>query len=403
MKKTKIYLLLFAAFLITISANAQKFEGLARTPQMGWNSWNKFACNINEQLIRETAGLMVEKGLLKAGYVYLNIDDCWHGGRDSLGFITENEEKFPSGMKALAGYIHGKGLKLGIYSDAGTKTCGGYPGSLGHEYQDAITYAKWGIDYLKYDWCNTENVNPQGAYRLMRDALYSAGRPVFFSMCEWGDNKPWLWAKDIGHSWRTTGDIWCCFDCIKDHGTWKSLGVLQILDLQEGLRQYAGPGHWNDPDMLQVGNGMSVNEDRAHFTMWCMLAAPLILGNDLTEMKQETLEIITNKDVIAIDQDTLGIQGFKHSADVGLEFWFKPLAGEEWAFCILNRTTADIDYTIGWNSFVLTDDLSGRSTAFDTTLYKIKNLWSGKEDGDTKHSITVTIPAHDVLLYKLAP
>ncbi len=403
MKKTGILLIALLLILPVVQLNGQKFKGLARTPQMGWNTWNKFGGNIDEKLIRETADLMVAKGLADAGYLYLNIDDCWQGERDSLGFITANSEKFPSGMKTLGDYIHYKGLKFGIYSDAGSKTCGGLPGSLGHEYQDALIYAKWGVDYLKYDWCNTKNLNPVGAYTLMRDALFNAGRPVLFSMCEWGDNKPWLWAKEVGHSWRTTGDIWCCFDCIKDHGTWKSLGVMKILDLQDGLRKYAGPGHWNDPDMLQVGNGMSVNEDRAHFTMWCMIAAPLILGNDLAAMSDETLGIITNRDVIAIDQDTLGIQGFKVATEEWLEFWLKPLAGGSWAFCILNRNTDGKNCKIDWNKFSTTDNLSGREISFGSTMYNVRNLWTQQEDGNTSAGREVTVPGHDVLLYRLDP
>ncbi len=394
-------ILLLAVLSLSLPLMGQKYENLGRTPQMGWNSWNKFASNINENLIKETADLMASKGLLDAGYVYLNLDDCWHGERDSLGFISENGEKFPSGMKALGEYIHSKGLKFGIYSDAGCKTCGGHTGSLGHEYQDAVTYARWGVDYLKYDWCNTKDINPIGAYKLMRDALRFAGRPVFFSICEWGDNKPWLWAQEVGHSWRTTGDIFSCFDCIKDYGTWKSYGVLQILDKQEGLRKYAGPGHWNDPDMLEVGNGMSVNEDRAHFTMWCMLAAPLILGNDLATMSQQTLDIITNKEVIAIDQDSLGVQGFRAASSDGLEFWLKPLAGKEWAFCILNRSTDDKSCTIDWNRFNLKDSLSGMSTSFDKISYKVRDLWVKANAGTTDGNRTVIVRGHDVLLYRL--
>ncbi|KAA6318801.1 Alpha-galactosidase A, partial [termite gut metagenome] len=275
-----------------VPAIPQKFEHLADTPPMGWNSWNKFACNIDESLIRTIADALVETGLRDAGYIYLNLDDCWHGQRDSLGFIQPNPAKFPSGMKALADYVHSKGLKIGIYSDAGRKTCGGHPGSFGHEYQDALQYAKWEIDYLKYDWCSSEDINPIGAYNLMRDALKAAGRPILFSMCEWGQSKPWTWAHNTGHSWRTTGDICNRFDGVDRHPGWAAYGVLQILDMQEGLRQYAGPGHWNDPDMLEVGNGQSVNEDRAHFSMWCLLAAPLILGNDIRSMTQETKDIL---------------------------------------------------------------------------------------------------------------
>lgn len=398
---------LFAVILLCMlplsQAKAQKFEELAKTPPMGWNSWNKFACDINEEIIRGIADMMVETGLRDAGYVYLNIDDCWHGQRDSLGFIQADPIKFPSGIKALADYIHSKGLRFGIYSDAGKETCGGRPGSLGHEYQDAITYAKWGVDYLKYDWCNTENVNPVGAYTLMRDALRSAGRPILFSMCEWGQSKPWTWAREVGHMWRTTGDIYNCFDCVNDHGTWKSFGVMQILDMQEGLRRYAGPGHWNDPDMLEVGNGQTVNQDRAHFTMWSMLAAPLILGNDLRNMTPATKEILENKEVIAIDQDTLGVQGLKYLSQDSLEVWFKPLAEGDWAFCILNRAQVTKEYTINWQKFNLTDDVSKRSTNFDTTTYTIKNLWTKKAEGLTKKDKKVLVPAQDVVLYRLSP
>jgi alpha-galactosidase len=249
--KIKYFLALTVS--IALSVHAQKFENLALTPPMGWNSWNHFACEINEKIIRETADAMVSSGMKDAGYLYINIDDCWHGERDSLGFIHPDSSRFPSGMKALSDYIHSKGLKFGIYSDAGWKTCGGKPGSRGYEYQDALQYAKWGVDYLKYDWCNTDGLNTEGAYLTMRDALHSAGRPVVFSLCEWGNSKPWLWGKNIGHLWRTTGDITNCFDCVVDHGTWKSWGIMYILDMQEGLRTYAGPGRWNDPDMMEVG------------------------------------------------------------------------------------------------------------------------------------------------------
>ncbi|MFJ1470493.1 glycoside hydrolase family 27 protein, partial [Massilia orientalis] len=243
---------------------AQKAEGLASTPQMGWNSWNKFACEIDERLIRETADAMVKQGLKDAGFQYVNIDDCWQGQRDTDGNIQPDPKRFPSGMKALADYVHGKGLKLGIYSDAGATTCGGRPGSRGHEYQDARTYASWDIDYVKYDWCNTPSMNAEAAYTTMRDAIAKAGRPMLFSLCEWGMSKPWEWAGQVGHSWRTTPDIYNCFDCEFSPGLSTGLGVLRILDKQAGLRKFAGPGHWNDMDMLEVGNGMSEDEDRAH-------------------------------------------------------------------------------------------------------------------------------------------
>jgi len=389
--------------LLAIPAMAQKFDGLARTPQMGWNSWNKFGCNVSEQLIRETADAMVASGMKDAGYQYVNIDDCWHGERDARGFIQPNPEHFPSGMKALADYVHAKGLKLGIYSDAGWKTCGGKPGSRGYEYQDALTYAGWGVDYLKYDWCNANGLKAEGAYLTMREALRKAGRPVLFSLCEWGDNKPWDWAKDVGHSWRTTGDIYPCFDCIEDHGTWKSWGVLQILDKQEGLRRYAGPDHWNDMDMLEIGNGMSVNEDRAHFSIWVMMASPLIAGNDLRSMSKATAAILTNKSVIAVDQDSLGIQAFRHSARDDVEYWFKPLAGGAWALMVLNRNAAPREAGFDWKANPVQDELSGASATFGSQRYDLRDLWNGRSAGNTSKPLAVTVPGHDLLLLRLSP
>ena len=220
MRRLALVLLLLAPSAVS----AQKFDSLAATPPMGWNSWNHFACDVNEELIRSTAEAMVSSGMRDAGYQYVNIDDCWHGERDEMGFIQPHAERFPSGMKALADYVHSLGLKLGIYSDAGWKTCAGKPGSRGYEYQDALTYAEWGIDYLKYDWCNTEKLNAEGAYLTMRDALFAAGRPIVFSICEWGDNDPWEWAPESGHLWRTTGDIINCFDCEIGHGDVVVLG-----------------------------------------------------------------------------------------------------------------------------------------------------------------------------------
>ncbi|HEX9736485.1 MAG TPA: glycoside hydrolase family 27 protein [Thermoanaerobaculia bacterium] len=383
-------------------AGAEKFEGLALTPPMGWNSWNHVACDVNEALIRETADAMVASGMKDAGYQLVNIDDCWHGERDADGFIQPDAERFPSGMKALADYVHAKGLKLGIYSDAGWKTCGGRPGSRGHEYQDALTYARWGIDYLKYDWCNAEALNAEGAYLTMREALWAAGRPIVLSICEWGDNQPWEWGKEIGHLWRTTGDIYACFDCVKDHGTWKSWGVLQILDKQDGLRQHAGPGHWNDPDMMEVGNGMSVSEDRAHFSMWAMLAAPLLAGNDLRNMSRETTEILTNREVIAVDQDPLGVQGFKYSAADGVEIWFRPLAGGDWAMAVLNPNEAPRQVTFDWTSENVVDELSGRKAGFGAATYRLRDLWAKEDVGTTAAPLTADVPGHDVLMLRLA-
>jgi alpha-galactosidase len=397
----KIKLLAFFALIVFTNAYGQKYEKLALTPPMGWNSWNRFACDINEKLIREIADTIVSSGMKNAGYVYVNIDDCWHGTRDSLGFIHPDPERFPSGMKALADYVHSKGLKLGIYSCAGVQTCGGRPGSRGHEYQDALTYAQWGIDYLKYDWCNTEGLNAQGAYITMRDALYAAGRPVVFSLCEWGNNKPWIWGPATGHLWRTTGDIYNCFDCIKDHGTWKSWGVTYIFDMQDSLRKYAGPGHWNDPDMLEVGNGMAINEDRAHFSIWCMLAAPLIAGNDIRNMSKETKEILTNKEVLAVDQDSLGIQCFRYNKNNDVESWFKPLANGDWAMCILNRGNTPQKFSFNWKNEKVSDKDFGKETNFAKITYLLRNLWTKEELGTTKNSFTNKIPAHDVVMLRL--
>ena len=382
-------------------APGQKFNQLALTPPMGWNSWNKFACDVNEQLIRETAAAMATNGMKDAGYQYVNIDDCWHGERDAQGFIHPNPQRFPSGMKALADYVHSQGLKLGIYSDAGAKTCGGRPGSRGHEYQDALTYAQWGVDYVKYDWCGCEDLNAKGAYTTMRDAIYAAGRPMVFSMCEWGQNKPWLWAKDVSHLWRTTTDINPCFDCTIDHTTWQQWGVLRILDAQKPLREYAGPGHWNDPDMLEVGNGMTVNEDRAHFSMWCLLAAPLISGNDLRHMSKETAGVLLNHDVIAVDQDKLGIEAFMYSTNNNVEVWFKPLDNDAWAMCVLNRGTNSQSITFDWKNEKVADDFSKRETRFDTTNYRVRDLWTKKDLGTTQSILTAEVLGHDVLMVRL--
>lgn len=389
------------SLLVAASLTAQKFEGLAKTPPMGWNSWNKFACDVNEALIRETADAMVSSGMKDAGYEYIVIDDCWHGERDSLGFIHPDPDRFPSGMKALADYIHSKGLKFGIYSDAGWQTCGGRPGSRGREYQDAMTYASWDVDYLKYDWCNTEGLKGEGAYLTMRDALYAAGRPIVLSICEWGDNEPWKWAGPIGHLWRTTGDIYNCFDCEYSHGTWSSWGVLQIIDMRPNIRTAAGPGHWNDPDMMEVGNGMSVNEDRAHFTMWAMQAAPLIAGNDLRNISAETMAILTNKNVIAIDQDTLGVQGFKWAGKDGYDIWVKPLAGGDVAVCFLNRLEKPLEVSLDWKADLIQDPDFEYAYDFAIAEYQITNVWTQVKTGTTKKSLKATLPAHDVLLYRL--
>ncbi|MBC8082649.1 MAG: glycoside hydrolase family 27 protein [Hymenobacter sp.] len=382
--------------------NYKKYDGLALTPPMGWNSWNKFACNVDENLIREVADAMVASGMKDAGYTYVNIDDCWHGERDARGFIQPDAKRFPSGMKALADYVHSKGLKFGVYSDAGSQTCGGRPGSRGYEFQDAVMYASWGVDYLKYDWCNTEGLKAEGAYKTITAALRKAGRPMVLSICEWGNDKPWEWGPSVGHLWRTTGDIYNCFDCINDHGSWKSWGVMQILDKQEGLRQYAGPGHWNDPDMLEVGNGMVLNEDRAHFTMWSMLAAPLITGNDVRKMSKETTAVLTDREVLAVNQDKMGVQGFKHSVKDSVETWLKPLDGGKWAVTFLNRGKKPRPVSFDWKATPVTDELSKAELNAAATTYKVRDVWAKKDVGSTKKVFHGTVPAHDVILLVLA-
>lgn len=399
MKRTTPFLI--ALFLI-VTAVAQKAPNLALTPPMGWNSWNIYACDINEKLIREVADAMVDRGLKDAGYEYVVIDDCWHGTRDSLGFITADSAKFPSGIKALADYVHSKGLKFGIYSDAGWQTCGSRPGSRGYEFQDAMKYAEWGVDYLKYDWCNTEGLKAEGAYMTMGRALAETGRPILFSMCEWGNSKPWEWAKDIGHIWRTTGDICVKWEGSIHHGTWSAWSAMTILDMQDGLREYAGPGHWNDPDMMEVGNGMTVNEDRAHFSMWCMLAAPLIAGTNIQKASDETIEILTNDEAIAINQDKLGIQGFKYSENDSLEIWYKPLEHGDWAVCFLNRDSIDHSVNFDWQKTSVIDDFAKRETNFAKTIYTVRDVWKHTDLAKTDKTLVAVIPSHDVLMLRLS-
>lgn len=396
-------LLLLALLFVSIDVHAQKFEGIADTPPMGWNSWNTFACNIDEALIRETADALVASGMRDAGYVYVNLDDCWHGERDEDGFIQPDPERFPSGIKALADYVHSKGLKLGIYSDAGSQTCAGRPGSQGYEYQDALQYARWGIDYLKYDWCNTGTRDPREAYTTMRDALYKAGRPVVFSITEWGENQPWTWGKPIGHLWRTTGDITNCWDCVVSHGNWNSYGILPILDMQveRSLRLHAGPGGWNDPDMMEVGNLATVGEDRAHFAMWAMLAAPLIAGNDVRSMTEATREILTNPEVVAVDQDSLGIQGFPHRRAGDLEIWFRPLTGGDWAMAVLNRGDEPRPVRFDWANEDVEDAFTVKRTHFDRLTYRVRDLFARADRGTTADPLEVTVPGRDVVMYRL--
>ncbi len=397
----KKFLPLLLALSLTVTAFAQKFNGLAQTPPMGWNTWNTFASNINETLVKETAAAMVANGMRDAGYVYIVLDDTWSTlERDAQGNLVADPKKFPSGMKALGDYLHAQGFKFGIYNCAGSKTCAGYPGGRGHEYQDALLYASWGVDYLKYDWCNHGTADARETYKTMRDALHAAGRPVVFSLCEWGENKPWEWAGDVGHLWRTTGDIYDSYDGRKG---W-AFGWKRILDLQstlvesngpDGIGKYAGPGHWNDPDMLEVGKeGLSLAESRAHFSFWCLLAAPLMAGNDVRHMPPAVRDILTNKDVLALDQDPLGKQGYRALAEPGknIEIWVKELSQGDWAVCALNTSLAPADLTVDWSQLWT---IQGQ--------FSVHDVWAKKAAGDTTKPYTARVDSHDVLLFRLTP
>lgn len=391
-------LIIFTLFLFIGKLNAQSFHELAATPPMGWNSWNKFGCDVSETLIMEMADAMAENGMKEAGYEYIVIDDCWQVERDTEGNIVPDPERFPSGMKHLADYIHSKGLKFGIYSCAGSKTCQGRPGSRGYQFQDARQYAEWGVDYLKYDWCYNEGQDAKAAYKTMSDALKECGRPIVFSICEWGSNKPWEWGEGIGHLWRTTADIRNIYQ-----GTinWGGLGILDIIDKQADLWKYAGPGHWNDPDMLEVGNkGLTHDENITHFSMWAMLAAPLMAGNDLRYMKKETSSILTNKEVIAINQDPLGNQAIKFMDMGDHEIWVKHLANDELAVCFMNRTDRIWKLNYDWSRINIYHKGAIR---FSNQSYSIKDLWEHKKTGTTKQNLIKDINAHGVLLLKLSP
>jgi len=369
---------------------------VAQTPPMGWNSWNYFAGKVDDQDIRAAADELVASGMKDAGYVYVNIDDTWEGQRDANGELHTNS-KFPD-MKALADYVHSKGLKIGIYSSPGPKTCAGYEGSLGHEEQDAKLYASWGIDYLKYDLCSfipavMEKQAPNdkaeqmrlmlAAYDKMAKALRSTGRPIVLSLCQYGWDAPWEWAPALGGNlWRTTGDINAHWD-----------RVYTILEQQAGLEKYAGPGHWNDPDMLEVGNGkLSLAENRAHFSMWAMLASPLLAGNDLPHMKPEIRDILTNRDVIAIDQDRLGQQARRVYADGEVEVWARHLSGGAMAIAVLN---AGSDRYSTHPFHLNLDKLGLHGTQ------QAKDLWTGKEIA-LANNMPLEIASHDVLLVRVA-
>lgn len=378
-------------FSITVPAIAQ--PTIAATPPMGWNSWNHFAGKVTDADVRGAADALVASGMRDAGYIYVNIDDTWEGQRNAQGEIQSNS-KFPD-MKALADYVHSKGLKLGIYSSPGPNTCAGYEGSYGHEAQDAKTYAAWGIDYLKYDLCSFREImdkesggDPQkafeiekAAYEKMHKALEATGRPIVYSLCQYGWNDVWKWGPEVGGNlWRTTGDI-------SDNYT----RMTKIGFSQAGLAKYAGPGHWNDPDMLEVGNGgMTEEEYRTHMTLWVILAAPLLAGNDLSRMTPQTLALLTNKEVIAVDQDRLGREGDRVWAEGPKEIWAKPLADGAKAVGLFNRadTARQISLKLSMVGF-------GNGA-------KLRDLWAGKDVEATGGVYTVMVPAHGAVILKVS-
>ncbi|CAL9055206.1 unnamed protein product [Musa banksii] len=363
-------------------------NGLARTPQMGWNSWNFFACNINETVIKETADALVSTGLAALGYNYVNIDDCWSSATRNLeGELVPDPQTFPSGIKALADYVHQKDLKLGIYSDAGMFTCQVRPGSLYHEMDDANLFASWGVDYLKYDNCFNLGIKPEKRYPPMRDALNSTGRAVFYSLCEWGVDDPALWAEKVGNSWRTTDDI---------SDSWISMTT--IADLNNKWASYAGPGGWNDPDMLEVGNGgMTHAEYRSHFSIWALMKAPLLLGCDVRNMAAETFEILSNEEIIAVNQDPLGVQGRKilsEGNDECSQVWAGPLSGNRLVVALWNRCSQAVTITVTWETLGLDN----------TTCFSVRDLWKHETlEGNMAGRLGAEVDSHDCKMFILSP
>ena len=358
-------------------------NGLGKLPQMGWNSWNHFQCNINDDIIRQTADAFVSSSLDKFGYRYINIDDCWASSRDSNGIVQADPTSFPKGIADLASYVHSKGLLFGVYSDAGNKTCAGRPGSLGYETHDAQTYAGWGVDYLKYDNCNDDGIDPKVRYPVMRDALNKTGRPIFFSMCEWGVENPATWAPLVGNSWRTTGDI---------SDSWDSM--ISRADQNNLWAYYAGPGGWNDPDMLEVGNGgMTTTEYETHFSLWCLMKAPLLIGADVRTMSNDTFRILTNTEVIAVSQDPKGVQGRKVNMTGDSEVWSVPLSNGAFAVILLNRGDTVVSITAWWADLPLDPN----------TAATVRDLWQHQDVGVAKGSVTADVASHGVVMYRIIP
>ncbi|GAB2831524.1 ricin-type beta-trefoil lectin domain protein [Lentzea nigeriaca] len=381
--RTMLSAVLIAAItpvVLSLAPPAQALDnGLGRTPQLGWNDWNSFGCDVTDSLVRQTADAMVGSGMAAAGYTYVNIDDCWSEmSRDGSGNLVPSRTKFPNGMKAVADYVHGKGLKLGIYSSAGTTTCAGFPASLGNEQRDADLWASWGIDYLKYDNCGDhKGISGQDRYIAMRDALARTGRQIFFAICNWGNDNVRQWGPATGNSWRTTGDI---------QANWNS--VMTILDFQPDWAGVSRPGAWNDPDMLEVGNGLSDTESQAHFSLWALLNAPLIAGNDLRTMSAATKAILTNTEVIGVNQDWGGRQGNRIVDNGNTEVWTKPMSNGSVAVVLLNR-----------NSSTTTVSTSASQIGLGSaSSYSVRDLWA-HTTGSTSGTISASVPPHGAAMY----
>jgi len=391
-------------------------DNCAKTPPMGWNSWNTFQLDIHEELVKGVTDVMIETGMRDAGYQYVCIDDGWMlEVLDQEEKLIVNDNKFPSGLKALGDYIHKQGLKFGLYLDAGVKTCGGFAGSYGHEELHAQQFADWGVDFIKIDFCFTHSrclENPdcrkdngpihaykghEVFYKKWYQAIQKTGRPIVISICEWGWDEPWEWGHKWGHMFRTTGDIRDSWGTnyleLPQVGKWVLGPWIGLLDRQIGLEPYNGPGHWNDPDMMIVGmKNLNNQEYRAQFTMWCILAAPLIAGNDIRNMNSMTIETLTNPEVIAVNQDPLGRQGTRIRKNGDLEVWAKPLKDNEWAVALFNRSGDNADITVFWEDLELSPN----------TLIKVRDLWEKSDIGSFTRSFSEIVPYHSTLLFKFS-
>ncbi len=380
------------------------FDTLTLTPPMGWNSFNTFGCSPTQELICATADAMVTSGLRDAGYEYVNIDDGWMAPqRDENGDLCEDPARFPDGFDYLTRYVHDKGLKIGIYLGCGLRTYNEKPGSLGHERQDAARIARWGFDFLKYDNRPLPQEDPPRNTKLeyikMAQALRASGRDIVFSMCEHGSTRPWTWAQGVGQLWRLTTDIRNMWDG-ELTGAW---GFNKIVDARAELAPYARPGNFNDPDMLitgmyhandWMGPGCTDDEYRAHFSLWCLMASPLIIGCDVRKLNDVTKETLTNADMIAIDQDILGVQGrrVRHGED-GCDVWVKPLSGVRWAAGLYNRTQQPQEITLNWNDLEVPAAMSAQ----------VRDVWADRTLGVYSERLTQTVPPHSCTVLLLEP